>query len=90
MTGGHPSLVTYWLSEDDIPLLERNYTAEPMERIRAQWPAELEGARRRRWVERSETLPGPRDRGLFSLVKTWRYYNYPGTLGRGMGGMTRV
>lgn len=90
MTGGHPSLVTYWLSEDDIPLLERNYTMEAMERIRAQWPGELEGARRRRWLAPRDA-PGPADwEGMFSLVKTWRYYNYPGTHGRGMGGMTRV
>lgn len=36
VTGVHPSLVTYWLYEDDIPLMERNYTAEAMERIRTQ------------------------------------------------------
>jgi hypothetical protein len=35
VTGVHPSLVTYWLYEDDIPLMERNYTAESMARIRA-------------------------------------------------------
>lgn len=35
VTGVHPSLVTYWLYEDDIPLMERNYTTEAIERIRA-------------------------------------------------------
>lgn len=35
MTGVHPSLVTYWLYEDDIPLMERNYGEASMARIRA-------------------------------------------------------
>lgn len=35
VVGVHPSLVTYWFYEDDIPLMERNYTAESMEQIRA-------------------------------------------------------
>lgn len=35
LTGVHPSLVTYWLYEDDIPLMERNYSEESMEQIRA-------------------------------------------------------
>lgn len=35
LTGVHPSLVTYWLYEADIPLMERNYTEESMEQIRA-------------------------------------------------------
>ena len=34
LAGVHTSLVTYWLYEDDIPLMERNYTAESMELIR--------------------------------------------------------
>ncbi|MEF8907036.1 MAG: hypothetical protein V5A13_04160 [Haloarculaceae archaeon] len=42
VTGVHPSLVTYWLYEDDIPLMERNYTGEAMERIRAQQEKEPE------------------------------------------------
>ncbi|WP_231185551.1 hypothetical protein [Haladaptatus sp. DYF46] len=33
--GVHASLVTYWLYEDKIPLMERNFTEESMERIRA-------------------------------------------------------
>jgi hypothetical protein len=33
--GVHPSLVTYWFYENDIPLMERNYTEESMEQIRA-------------------------------------------------------
>lgn len=36
LTGVHPSLVTYWLYEEDIPLMERNYGAESLERIRAE------------------------------------------------------
>jgi len=28
VVGVHPSLVTYWLYADDIPLMELNYTAE--------------------------------------------------------------
>lgn len=35
LVGVHPSLVTYWCYEHDIPLMERNYTAESMEQIRA-------------------------------------------------------
>lgn len=35
LAGVHPSLVTYWLYEADIPLMERNYGEESMERIRA-------------------------------------------------------
>ena len=35
VVGVHPSLVTYWLYEDDIPLMERNYTAESLAKIRA-------------------------------------------------------
>ncbi|WP_222913411.1 hypothetical protein [Natrinema sp. SYSU A 869] len=35
LTGVHPSLVTYWFYEYDIPLMERNYTEESMEQIRA-------------------------------------------------------
>lgn len=35
LVGVHPSLASYWLYEDDIPLMERNYTDESMERIRA-------------------------------------------------------
>lgn len=42
VTGVHPSLVTYWLYEDDIPLMERNYTTEAMERIRAHRDPEPE------------------------------------------------
>lgn len=34
LTGVHPSLVTYWMYEDDIPLMERNYAEESMELIR--------------------------------------------------------
>lgn len=35
LVGVHPSLVTYWFYEDDIPLMERNYTEASMEQIRA-------------------------------------------------------
>lgn len=42
LVGVHPSLVTYWFYEDDIPLMERNYTEESMERIRAYREAETE------------------------------------------------
>lgn len=35
VTGVHPSLVTYWCYEYDIPLMERNYTDESMKQIRA-------------------------------------------------------
>ncbi len=35
LVGVHPSLVTYWCYEADVPLMERNYTAESMDRIRA-------------------------------------------------------
>lgn len=35
LTGVHPSLVTYWLYEDDIPLMERNLGAESMAEVRA-------------------------------------------------------
>lgn len=35
LAGVHPSLVTYWLYEADVPLMERNYGEESMERIRA-------------------------------------------------------
>lgn len=35
LTGVHPSLVTYWCYEYDIPLMERNYSEESMEQIRA-------------------------------------------------------
>jgi len=34
LVGVHPSLVTYWCYEDDIPLMERNYTEEAMEQIK--------------------------------------------------------
>lgn len=34
LAGVHPSLVTYWCYEYDIPLMERNYTEESMEKIR--------------------------------------------------------
>lgn len=34
LAGVHPSLVTYWFYENDIPLMERNYTDESMEQIR--------------------------------------------------------
>jgi hypothetical protein len=33
VTGVRPSLVTYRLHEDDIPLMQRNYTGEATERI---------------------------------------------------------
>lgn len=36
LTGVHPSLVTYWFYEHDIPLMERNYTEDSMEKIRTQ------------------------------------------------------
>lgn len=36
LSGVHPSLVTYWFYEHDIPLMERNYTGESMAQIRAQ------------------------------------------------------
>lgn len=36
LAGVHPSLVTYWFYENDIPLMERNYAEESMEQIRAQ------------------------------------------------------
>lgn len=36
LTGVHPSLVTFWFYEAEIPLMERNYTEESMEQIRAQ------------------------------------------------------
>lgn len=35
LAGVHPALVTYWLYEDDIPLMERNFTDDSMEKIRA-------------------------------------------------------
>lgn len=35
LVGVHPSLVTYWFYEDDIPLMERNFTEESREQIRA-------------------------------------------------------
>lgn len=35
LAGVHPSLVTYWFYEADIPLMERNYTAESMAQIRS-------------------------------------------------------
>lgn len=35
VVGVHPSLVTYWCYEDDIPLMERNYTDESLDQIRA-------------------------------------------------------
>lgn len=35
LSGVHPQLVSYWLYEDDIPLMERNFTAESLEKIRA-------------------------------------------------------
>lgn len=34
LTGVHPSLVTFWLWEDDIPLLERNFNEDSMQKIR--------------------------------------------------------
>jgi hypothetical protein len=42
VTGVHPSLVTYRLHEDDIPLMQRNYTGEATERIRARRDREPE------------------------------------------------
>lgn len=33
--GVHWALVSYWLWEDDVPLMERNLTAETAERVRA-------------------------------------------------------
>ena len=35
LTGVHPSLVTYWCWEADVPLLERNFGEESMAAIRA-------------------------------------------------------
>ncbi|MCU4754516.1 hypothetical protein OB919_21535 [Halobacteria archaeon AArc-curdl1] len=35
MAGIHPSLVTYWFYEDDIPLMERNFSEESLEQIHA-------------------------------------------------------
>ncbi|SDQ98024.1 hypothetical protein [Natronobacterium texcoconense] len=35
LTGVHPSLVTYWCYEYDVPLMERNFSEESLERIRA-------------------------------------------------------
>lgn len=35
LAGVHPSLVTYWFYEDDIPLMERNHSEGSMEQIRA-------------------------------------------------------
>lgn len=35
VVGVHPSLVTYWCYEYDIPLMERNFTDETMEQIRS-------------------------------------------------------
>lgn len=34
LCGVHASLVKFWLYEDGIPLMERNFTAESMEQIR--------------------------------------------------------
>jgi hypothetical protein len=34
LTGVHPSLVTYWFYEADIPLMERNFTEESLREIR--------------------------------------------------------
>lgn len=36
LAGVHPSLVTYWFYESDIPLMERNYKTESLEKVRAQ------------------------------------------------------
>lgn len=35
IAGVHPSLVTYWFYEDDIPLMERNFAEESLKQIRA-------------------------------------------------------
>lgn len=35
LTGVHPSLVTYWFYEYDIPLMERNYSEESLAEIEA-------------------------------------------------------
>jgi hypothetical protein len=35
LAGVHPTLVTYWFYEDGIPLMERKFSDESMERIRA-------------------------------------------------------
>lgn len=35
LTGVHPSLVTYWFYEYDVPLMERNYSEEALEEIEA-------------------------------------------------------
>lgn len=35
LVGVHPSLVTYWMYEDDVPLMERNLTDESLEAVRA-------------------------------------------------------
>lgn len=43
LCGVHPALVTFWCWEDDIPLMERNYTEESMERIREAESGSLEG-----------------------------------------------
>lgn len=34
VTGVHPSLVTYWCYEDNIPLMERNISEDALEQIR--------------------------------------------------------
>lgn len=36
LAGVHPSLVTFWFYEADIPLMERNYLEESLEQIRTQ------------------------------------------------------
>ena len=35
LVGVHPSVVTYWFYEDNIPLMERNFTEDSLEQIRA-------------------------------------------------------
>jgi len=35
LAGVHPSLVTFWFYEADIPLMERNYTDESLEQRQA-------------------------------------------------------
>ena len=35
LVGVHASLVKYWLYEEDIPLMERNFTERSMDRIRS-------------------------------------------------------
>lgn len=35
LVGVHPSLVTYWFYEADLPLMERNYTEESLQKIQA-------------------------------------------------------